>query len=84
MNPFELRITAGSLFLTDREALQKKKERRLIQADRLSGFMFAVRELDLLQLEFNEKLWQMTVENVTVHEDGRMVWRFRNGAEVDN
>ena len=63
--------------------LQKKKERRLIQADRLSGFMFAVKELDLLQLEFNEKLWQMTVENVTVYGDGRLVWRFRNGKEVN-
>lgn len=62
--------------------LQKKKERRLIQADRLSGFMFAVKGVDLLQLEFNEKLWQMTVESVTVHGDGRLVWRFRNGSEV--
>ena len=44
--------------------------------------MFAVKELDLLQLEFNEKLWQMTVENVTVYGDGRLVWRFRNGREV--
>ena len=44
--------------------------------------MFAVRELDLLQLEFNERLWQMTVENVTVCGDGRLVWRFRNGGEV--
>lgn len=63
--------------------LQKKKVRRLIQADRLSGFMFAVKELDLLQLEFNEKLWQMTVENVTVYGDGRLVWKFRNGKEIE-
>ena len=62
--------------------LQKKKERRLIPADRLSGFMFAIKELDLLQLEFNEKLWQMTVENVTVYGDGRLVWRFRNGCAI--
>ena len=46
------------------------------------GFRFAVKELALLRLEFNEKLWQMTVENVTVHGDGRLVWSFRNGAEV--
>ena len=45
-------------------------------------FMFAVKELDLLQLEFNEKLWQMTVECVTVYGGGRMVWGFRNGCEV--
>ena len=45
--------------------------------------MFVVRELDLLQLEFNERLWQMTVENVTVYGDGRLVLRFRNGCEVE-
>ena len=64
-------------------SLQKKKERRLIQADRLSGFMFAVKELDLLQLEFNERLWQMTVENVTMYGDGRLVFCFKNGSDVE-
>ena len=65
------------------DALQKKKERRLIQADKLSEFLFTVRELDLLKLEFNEVLWHTTVENVTVYGDGRLVWRFRNGREVE-
>ena len=64
------------------DCLQKKKERRLKQVDRLSGFMFTVRELDLLNLEFNEVLWHTTVESVTVYGDGRMVWRFRNGCEI--
>lgn len=64
------------------DALQKKKERRLIQADKLSEFLFTVRELDLLNLEFNEALWHTTIEQVTVYRDGRMVWRFRNGCEI--
>lgn len=66
------------------DALQKKKERRLIQADKLSEFLFTVRELDLLNLEFNEVLWNTTVENVTVYGDGRMLRKFRNGCEVES
>ncbi len=65
------------------DALQKKKERRLIQADKLSEFLFTVRELDLLKIEFNEVLWNTTVEMVTVYGNGRMVWRFRSGKEIE-
>ena len=44
-----------------------------------------VRELentDLLLTQFDEKLWRIMVENVTVGLDGEMVFRFRNGMEV--
>lgn len=47
----------------------------------MGEFLFTVRGLDLLNIEFNEVLWQTTVEMVTVYGDGRMVWRFRNGCE---
>lgn len=64
------------------DALQKKKELRLIQVDKLSEFLFTVRELDLLKIEFNEVLWHTTVEMVTAYGDERTMWRFRNGVEV--
>ena len=35
------------------DSLQKKRERRLLQADVMSGFLFAITELDNLQLQFN-------------------------------
>ncbi|MDD7688593.1 MAG: recombinase, partial [Clostridiales bacterium] len=46
--------------------LQKKRERRLIQADIMSGFLFAITELDTLQLQFAPTLWYTTVDYVTI------------------
>lgn len=64
------------------DALQKQKERRQIQADALSGCLFALTELDLLQLSFNEKLWNTVVDHVTVYADERLVFHFKNGFEI--
>ena len=64
------------------DGLQKKRERRQIQADELSGFLFAIYSLDTLPLEFDPALWTATVDHVTANADGRLVFCFRNGAEV--
>ncbi len=63
--------------------LQKKRERRLIQADIMSGFLFAITELDTLQLQLNQPLWHTTVDHVTVYADERLVFHFKNGSEVE-
>ena len=63
--------------------LQKKRDRRLRQADVMSGFLFAITELDTLQLQFNPTLWHTTVDYVTVYADERLEFHFRNGAEVE-
>ncbi len=63
--------------------LQKKRERRLIKADVMSGFLFAITELDNLQLQFNPPLWHTTVDHVTVYADECLVFHFRNGCEVE-
>lgn len=65
------------------DSLQKKRERRLNQADVMSGFLFAITELDNLQLQFNPALWNTTVDHVTVHADERLVFHFKNGNEVE-
>lgn len=39
----------------------------------LCEFMFAAREPYVLNIEFNDMLWQTTVECVIVYGDGRMV-----------
>lgn len=62
--------------------LLKKKERRLLQADKLNRFMLEIKELDELNLEFNESLWHTTVESVTVTADEFLIYKFRNGAEI--
>ena len=65
------------------DALLKQCERRLWQADVLGGFLFAIKEIDMLQLEFNPTLWHTTVDHVTVYADERLVFKFRNGNEVE-
>ena len=64
------------------ERLQKQKERRLLQADTLSGFLFEITELDLLQLSFNEPLWNTVVDHVEVFADEQLVFHFKNGSEI--
>ena len=65
------------------DTLQKKRERRLIQADVMSGFLFIIAELDTLQLQFDPVLWHTTVDHVTVYADERLVFHFKNGSEVE-
>ena len=65
------------------DALQKKHDRRLIQADIMSGFLFAITELDTLQIQFSPVLWHSTVDHVTVYADERLVFHFKNGSEVE-
>ena len=65
------------------DSLQKKRERRLLQADVMSGFLFAITELDTLQLQFNSALWHATVDHVFVYTDERLVFHFKNGSEVE-
>ena len=50
----------------------------------MSGFfLFAITELDTLQLQFNPPLWHTTVDHVTVYADERLVFHFKNGSEVE-
>lgn len=39
-------------------------------------------ELDLLELSFDDSLWNWSVEQVTVFADGEMRFRFKNGMEI--
>ena len=65
------------------DTLQKKRERRLQQADAMSGFLFAITELDTLQLQFAPILWHTTVDHVTVYADERLVFYFKNGSKAE-
>jgi len=65
------------------DILRKKRERRLLQADIMSGFLFAITELDTLQLQFDPALWHTTVDHVTVYADECLSFHFRNGIDVE-
>ena len=49
----------------------------------MSGFLFAITELDTLQLQFNPALWHATVDHVTVYADECLEFHFMNGIDVE-
>ena len=49
----------------------------------MSGFLFAITELDTLQLQFNPPLRHTTVDHVTIYADERLVFYFKNGSEIE-
>ena len=64
------------------EELQREHALRQAKADAIGAFMFAISEQDALT-DFDAKLWAATIRSVTVHSDGRMVFRFLTGAGVE-
>lgn len=66
----------------DISAVQAKIARRLSRKELLDAMMRELEYADLTLPQFDEKLWRIMVENVTVGLDGEMVFRFRNGMEV--
>ena len=64
--------------------LQKQRDKMKADAITIGGMMFELGELDDLPLTFDEKLWQGTVDHVTIYADERVVFRFKDGKEVKN
>ena len=65
------------------EISQQKRERGLYQADNLSAFLFALRELDILNIQWTPTLWHTTVDKAIVNADGSVEFCFKNGSEVE-
>ena len=63
------------------ESLRKAKADRAVKADAIGEFIFRIQELDVFT-EFDEKLWLTTIDNVRVHRDGRMTFKFQSGVEI--
>ena len=64
-------------------SLQQKKEERLAKRDLIGGFISELAHRKELLTEFDEKLWIALVEHVTVFQDGRLVFAFRDGTEIE-
>lgn len=47
-----------------------------------SGILFQLTELQEIPAEFNESLWNTLVDHVTVYSDERIVFTFKDGAEI--
>ena len=65
------------------EKLQKQKLRRLHQSDILETFAFEIISLPDLRIEFSDRLWLNLIDRATVYGDEKIVFKFKNGAEVE-
>ena len=63
-------------------SLQKQKEERLSKRDLIGGFILELAKCKELLTGFDEKLWVAAVDKVTVFEDGRLVFSFKDGPEI--
>ena len=63
-------------------ALQRRRDRMKADAIAIGGMMFELGELDALPVDFDEKLWNGTIDHVTVHADERVVFVFKDKAEL--
>ena len=63
--------------------LQSQKVTRRFQADVIESFMNEIRAFDdSLPVKYSDRLWLNLIDRVTVYEDGRLVFRFKNGTEI--
>ena len=63
-------------------SLQRQRDKMKANAIAIGGMMFELGELDALPIAFDEKLWQGTIDHVTVQADERVVFRFKDGKEI--
>lgn len=64
------------------DKLQREKVSRSFEADALECFMTEIRIMPDLPITFSEKLWYAIIDHVTVYEDERLVFTFKNGKEI--
>ena len=67
---------------TKYDDLQQQKQRKAMQAEWISGSMFALEEIDLLDIQFSNELWSTIMDRVTVYADEQLVFRFKIGADI--
>lgn len=63
-------------------ALQRQREKMKMDAIAIGGMMFEMGELDTLPVDFDEKLWNGTIDHVIVYADERVVFCFKDGKEI--
>lgn len=65
------------------DKLKAKKVSRAFEADVLECFITEIKTLPELPIVFSEDLWYGIIDHVTVYEDERLVFTFKNGAEIE-
>ena len=65
------------------DELSTERTRKQDRDRELRLFIQSIKEQPLVLEEWNERLWVGLLEKATVFHDGRMVFEFKNGAEIE-
>lgn len=65
------------------EELQAKQSKRKEKADSIGAFITELEKQDEIVQEFDMQLWIESVEKAIVNRDGRLIFHFQNGMEVE-
>ena len=65
------------------DELECAKRERLGRSNVTEGGVRDIENRELAITEFDEKLWVAVIDRVVVGRDGTMVFRFKNGADVE-
>lgn len=65
------------------EKLELDRKARLSRADRFAEFIRTMEATPGGLAEFDESIWLRTLDVATVFHDGRIVFRFNNGTEIE-
>ncbi len=63
--------------------LEEQKGIRLMQATYIERFMFELFDREDTLVEFDDRLWLAAIDRVIVYGDGRLVFKFYGGMEVE-
>lgn len=66
------------------DLLAAQKAEKQTKAKAIDRFIDTLLAREELLTEFDKRLWLTVVDHVTVHEDGRLVFRFYDGTEITN
>ena len=64
------------------DKLMQRKTTLSFEVDIIECFMFEIKALPSLPMEFSDSLWNAMIDKVTVHSDGKAVFTFKNGTEI--
>ena len=62
--------------------VQVERQARRNKAQTLEGMIEGLRSAEQVSIGFDEKLWNVTVDHVTVNRDDSLVFTMRDGREI--
>lgn len=65
------------------DEINNRRLERNAKRESIAGFMRTLVEKDALLAEFDEELWNATIEKVTVHSEHEVTFTFKDGIELD-